>query len=163
MTLQLLTGQARANQHLCWVQTQLAALWSWHLKPYMTRVASFVSGNQSCQSNGLWNNKWWPEVAAMCVQSLLEVYGYLTPCAAMGTLLSLGSLCQAAKEVQDQVVLLLKKAMFNKDPEARLVAVRGFLYLILQELRHPAEEDSLHLQVSPAVLDAGLSLCHDVS
>lgn len=77
--------------------------------------------------------------ASPVLQSLLEVYGYLTPCVTIGTLLALWPLCRQCRDVQDQIVLLLKKAMFNKDSEARLVAVWGFLYLILQELRHPTD------------------------
>ncbi len=66
-----------------------------------------------------------------CVQNV----GSLGPEAALALLLALWPLCRLVRELQDYVVLVLRKVMFARDTNSRLVAVKGFLFLIIQQLR----------------------------
>ncbi|GAB4818334.1 hypothetical protein N2152v2_005380 [Parachlorella kessleri] len=68
----------------------------------------------------------------------LENLAFLPPNAALSLLLAVWPLCRARRDVQDYLVMLLRKAMFSREVHARLLAARGFLYMIIEELKDPA-------------------------
>lgn len=69
------------------------------------------------------------------VKVVLENLVLLPPNAALQLLEAMWPLCRAQRDVADLVVMLLRKAMFHRELDARLIAARGFLYLISEELR----------------------------
>lgn len=85
------------------------------------------------------------------VRVALENVALLPEGAAMGLLLALWPLCRERRDVGDFVIVLLRKAMFGRELPARLLAARGFLFLIVEELKAAAQG------AGPALADAGPS------
>ena len=78
-----------------------------------------------------------PALLAAHLQPLkdcLSHFAALPPEAAMALLRALWPLCRARRELRDHVVMLLRKVMYGRDPNSRVVAVRGFVHLILEQL-----------------------------
>jgi Fanconi anemia group I protein len=67
-------------------------------------------------------------------RAMLEQLPAMAPPAALALLLAVWPLCRARRDVRDFVVLALRKAMFGREVGARLLAARGFLFLIADEL-----------------------------
>ena len=55
-------------------------------------------------------------------------------------------LAAISHDFQDHVVLVLRKAMFNREAEARVVAVRGFLTVLTRGVA-PGDNDELALEI----------------
>lgn len=72
------------------------------------------------------------------VRSALENLAALPPAAAVALLLALWPLARARRDVSDYVVVLLRKAMFSRELGARLLAARGFMFIITDELGRSA-------------------------
>jgi hypothetical protein len=68
------------------------------------------------------------------VRAALENLSALPPAAAVALLLALWPLCRARKDISDFVIVLLRKAMFSRELGSRLLAARGFLFIITEEL-----------------------------
>ncbi|KAL4855268.1 Fanconi anemia group I protein [Chlorella vulgaris] len=60
---------------------------------------------------------------------------FLPPHASLALLLAVWPMCRARREAQDYLAMLLGKARFGRELQCRLLAARGFLYLITQELQ----------------------------
>ncbi|KAK9804377.1 hypothetical protein WJX72_009956 [[Myrmecia] bisecta] len=111
------------------------------------------------------------------LKASLGNFGFMTSSAAMSLLLAVWPICRARRDVLDHVVLLLRKAMFSPDVDSRLLAARGFLFMITQELSSPmapvdsgafSEASSSQLSLSQmAVLShqtgGGLTLLHELT
>lgn len=79
-----------------------------------------------------------PELLGDHVEALkgcLDALLHLPPPSSTALLLAAWPLVRARRDVADAVLLKLRKALFLKDEGARLLAVRGFLLFVLQELR----------------------------
>ena len=70
------------------------------------------------------------------VRAALENLAALPQGAAIALLLALWPLCRARRDIADYVVMLLRKAMFSRELGCRLLAARGFLFIITEELLH---------------------------
>ncbi|KAL4443971.1 hypothetical protein ABPG75_011708 [Micractinium tetrahymenae] len=92
--------------------------------PYVRLLALIVRRNQATISD------YFKEM-----QLSLEHLAFLPPSAAMALLLAVWPMCRSRRDTQDYVVMLLRKAMFSRELHARLLAARGFLYMITQELQ----------------------------
>ncbi|GLI65567.1 hypothetical protein VaNZ11_009036, partial [Volvox africanus] len=57
---------------------------------------------------------------------------------ALGLLLGLWPLARCRRDLADHMVMLLRKVMFSREASSRLVAVRGFLFILVQQLRAAA-------------------------
>ncbi|GIL44431.1 hypothetical protein Vafri_1892, partial [Volvox africanus] len=57
---------------------------------------------------------------------------------ALGLLLGLWPLARCRRDLADYMVMLLRKVMFSREASSRLVAVRGFLFILVQQLRAAA-------------------------
>lgn len=68
-------------------------------------------------------------------QELVELLPSLDVHVALGLMLAIWPLCRKQRAVKEQLIMVLRKAMFRPDVGARLLAVRGFLFLVLQELQ----------------------------
>ena len=54
---------------------------------------------------------------------------------ALGLMLAIWPLCREQRGLKEQLIMCLRKAMFRPDVGARLLAVRGFLFMVTQELQ----------------------------
>lgn len=93
--------------------------------PYVRLIAELVRQHPALVESHL------PEVRAA-----LENLAALPPGAAIALLLALWPLCRARKDIADYVIMLLRKAMFSRELGSRLLAARGFLFIITEELIH---------------------------
>jgi hypothetical protein len=91
--------------------------------PFVRLIAELVNKHPALVESHL------PEVRAA-----LENLSALPPAAAVALLLALWPLCRARKDISDFVIVLLRKAMFSRELGARLLAARGFLFIITEEL-----------------------------
>ncbi|KAG2490245.1 hypothetical protein HYH03_011369 [Edaphochlamys debaryana] len=82
---------------------------------------------------------------------------------ALGLLLGLWPLARNRRDLSDHLVMLLRKVMFAREAQSRLVAVRGFLFILLQQLRAAAgrgcseDEEAALLAAAAAMAAAGPS------
>ena len=80
---------------------------------------------------------------------------------ARGLLLAIWPVCMRHRSAKEQLLLILRKAMFKPDQDARLLAVHGFLFAVLQELQnadppvYPQDEPSLSQVLTPLLLMKG--------
>jgi hypothetical protein len=75
------------------------------------------------------------------MQALVDLVPFLELNVALGLMLAIWPLCSEQRAVKEQLIMCLRKAMFRTDIGARLLAVRGFLFIVLQELQAP---DAMH-------------------
>lgn len=68
----------------------------------------------------------------------MELVPLLEESVAIGLLMAVWPICQERRTVKEQLILLLRKSMFRPDLSARMLAMRGFLFLVLCELQAPA-------------------------
>ncbi|KAL4531553.1 hypothetical protein Ndes2437A_g08876 [Nannochloris sp. 'desiccata'] len=97
--------------------------------PFVRLIAELVSKHPALVESHL------PEVRAA-----LENLAALPPAAAVALLLALWPLCRARKDISDFVIVLLRKAMFSRELGSRLLAARGFLFIITEELSTSGED-----------------------
>ena len=71
------------------------------------------------------------------MQALVDLLPFLELNVALGLMLAIWPLCSEHRAVKEQLIMCLRKAMFRPDVGARLLAVRGFIFLVLQELQAP--------------------------
>ncbi|KAK9902043.1 hypothetical protein WJX75_002333 [Coccomyxa subellipsoidea] len=76
-----------------------------------------------------------------CLKALVDLVPFLELNVALGLMLAIWPLCSEQRAVKEQLIMCLRKAMFRTDIGARLLAVRGFLFIVLQELQAP---DAMH-------------------
>ena len=82
----------------------------------------------------------WPEIPVLypepcdMVQGMLEALPLLDAGVAGGLLAALWPAAAAREEVKDALVLAMRRAMFGRCVGARLLAARGFMFLITREL-----------------------------
>ena len=82
----------------------------------------------------------WPDIPTIypktCnfVQGMLEALPLLDAGVAGGLLAALWPAAAVREEVKDALVLAMRRAMFGRCVGARLLAARGFLFLITREL-----------------------------
>ncbi|GBF90249.1 hypothetical protein Rsub_03382 [Raphidocelis subcapitata] len=69
------------------------------------------------------------------LKDCLSHFAALPPEAAMALLRALWPLCRVRRELQDHVIMLLRKVMYGRDPNSRVVAIRGFIHLIVEQLK----------------------------
>ena len=55
---------------------------------------------------------------------------------ARGLLLAIWPVCMCHRSAKEQLISILRKAMFKPDQDARLLAVHGFLFAVLQEAQN---------------------------
>lgn len=67
-------------------------------------------------------------------QGMLEAFPLLDAGVASGLLAALWPACAAREDVKDALVLAMRRSMFGRDVNARLLAARGFLFLVTREL-----------------------------
>jgi len=91
--------------------------------PFVSLIAELVRKHPALVESHL------PEV-----RDALENLAALPPAAAVALLLALWPLCRARKDISDFVIVLLRKAMFSRELGSRLLAARGFLFIITEEL-----------------------------
>ncbi|DBB12258.1 TPA: hypothetical protein ACH3X3_006361, partial [Trebouxia sp. C0006] len=75
---------------------------------------------------------------ANLLKAALDRFAFMTPTTALGVLVALQPLALLKKHIQAYMVGpsgVLRKALFSRGVAARLVAVRGLLYMIIQQLR----------------------------
>ncbi|EFN56539.1 hypothetical protein CHLNCDRAFT_144181 [Chlorella variabilis] len=92
--------------------------------PYVRLLALLVRRNQATIGDHLGEMK-----------LSLEHLAFLPPAAGLALLLAVWPVCWARRDAHDYVAMLLRKAMFSRELHARLLAARGFLYMITQELQ----------------------------
>ena len=68
------------------------------------------------------------------MQGMLEAFPLLHAGVAGGLLAALWPACAAREDVKDALVLAMRRSMFGRSVAARLLAARGFLFLITREL-----------------------------
>ena len=54
----------------------------------------------------------------------------------MALLLALWPLAREREEIEQYFVLVLRKAMYGRDVASRLFAMRGFLFVIVEGVKH---------------------------
>lgn len=64
------------------------------------------------------------------IKEALDYLAFLTPSTAELLLKAIQPLLQVNPSFQDHIILVLRKAIFNKETDARLTAVTGFLLLL---------------------------------
>lgn len=72
------------------------------------------------------------------LQAALDRFAFMTATTALGVLIALQPLALLKKHIQAYMVGargVLRKALFSRGVPSRLVAVRGLLYMIVQQLR----------------------------
>ena len=74
------------------------------------------------------------------IKQLLEYVLALPPASAKTLLRSILPLVRQRPELRDHIVLLLRKAMFNREEEMRLTAVHGFLLLLQASASSPGTD-----------------------
>ncbi|KAA6422807.1 MAG: hypothetical protein FRX49_07342 [Trebouxia sp. A1-2] len=75
---------------------------------------------------------------ANLLKAALDRFAFMTPTTALGVLVALQPLALLRKHIQAYMVGpsgVLRRALFSRGVAARLVAVRGLLYMIIQQLR----------------------------
>ncbi len=70
------------------------------------------------------------------LQASLEIIPMLDLNVARGLLLAIWPVCTRHKSAKEQLITILRKAMFKPDQDARLLAVHGFLFAVLQEAQN---------------------------
>ncbi|KAK9840796.1 hypothetical protein WJX81_005265 [Elliptochloris bilobata] len=75
---------------------------------------------------------------ARSLEGMLEAFPLLDAGVAGGLLAALWPACAAREDVKDALVLAMRRSMFGRDLGARLLAARGFLFLITRELADAA-------------------------
>lgn len=65
---------------------------------------------------------------------MLEAFPLLDAGVASGLLAALWPACAARADVKDALVLAMRRSMFGREVGARLLAARGFLFLVTREL-----------------------------
>lgn len=63
-------------------------------------------------------------------KEIIEYLSFQTPEIATGLLKAINQLFKQSTDFQDYVILILRKSMYHREPEARLVALNGFLQLL---------------------------------
>ncbi|GIL92917.1 hypothetical protein Vretifemale_20400, partial [Volvox reticuliferus] len=80
---------------------------------------------------------------------------------ALGLLLGLWPLARFRRDLADYMVMVLRKVMFSREASSRLVAVRCFLFILVQQLRAAAgegvAEDEEQLRVAVAAAGPSFS------
>ena len=96
--------------------------------------------------------------ARAIVQASLDIMPLLDLNVARGLLLATWPVCMRHRSAKEQLLLILRKAMFKPDQDARLLAVHGFLFAVLQELQnadppaHPEDEPPSSQVLTPLLL-----------
>jgi hypothetical protein len=72
----------------------------------------------------------------------------MAPQVALGVLKALAPIFTVRADIKDATILSLRKAMFARDVTSRLLAVRGFLFMILCELSHSSESSAYAMEPS---------------
>lgn len=70
------------------------------------------------------------------LQASLDIMPMLDLNVARGLLLAIWPVCLRHTSAKEQLISILRKAMFKPDQDARLLAVHGFLFAVLQELQN---------------------------
>jgi hypothetical protein len=73
-------------------------------------------------------------------QGLLDLFPLMSHGVALGLLVALSPACAARHELKDAAILVLRKSMFARDVGGRLLAVHGFLHMIVRELEGRAPD-----------------------
>lgn len=68
------------------------------------------------------------------LKTAMEGISFLPPGAALGLLLASWPMCSKRRDAKDFVIMLLRKAMFSRELNTRLLAARGFLLLMVEEM-----------------------------
>ena len=71
----------------------------------------------------------------MPLQASLDMLPMLNLSVARGLLLAIWPMCMRHRSAKEQLIIILRKAMFKPDQNARLLAVHGFLFVVFQELQ----------------------------
>lgn len=66
----------------------------------------------------------------MQFKEIVEYLSFQTPEVATGLLKAVNQLFKHATDFQDYVILILRKSMYSREADARLVALNGFLQLL---------------------------------
>ncbi|CAL8466110.1 g5646 [Coccomyxa elongata] len=72
-----------------------------------------------------------------CLRALVDLVPSLELNVALGLMLAIWPLCKEQRALKEQLIMCFRKAMFRPDVGARLLAVRGFLFVVMQELQAP--------------------------
>ena len=89
------------------------------------------------------------------LQASLDIMPMLDLNVARGLLLAVWPVCLSHTSAKDQLISILRKAMFKPDQDTRLLAVHGFLFAVLQELQSadtpacPQDDPSLSQVFNP--------------
>eukprot|EP00884_Botryococcus_braunii_P018982 jgi/Botrbrau1/5768/Bobra.0134s0035.2 len=78
----------------------------------------------------------------------LDCFPLMAPQVALGVLKALAPIFTVRADIKDATILSLRKAMFARDVTSRLLAVRGFLFMILCELSHSSESSAYAMEPS---------------
>ena len=70
------------------------------------------------------------------MQASLDIMPMLELDVARGLLLAVWPVCMRHRSAKEQLIIVLRKAMFRPDQTARQLAVHGFLFAVLQELQN---------------------------
>ncbi|BDA50979.1 probable fanconi anemia group I protein homolog [Coccomyxa sp. Obi] len=109
-----------------------------------------------------------------CLRALVDLVPSLELNVALGLMLAIWPLCKEQRALKEQLIMCLRKAMFRPDVGARLLAVRGFLFMVLQELQAPcampsddhgasSSQVSLSQCESLTAVGSGVSLLQDLT
>ncbi|DBA84856.1 TPA: hypothetical protein ACH3X1_005879 [Trebouxia sp. C0004] len=98
---------------------------------------------------------------ANLLKAALDRFAFMTPTTALGVLVALQPLALLKKHIQAYMVGssgVLRKALFSRGVAARLVAVRGLLYMIIQQLRTMDEGEAEDVMEADPELSCSQSL-----